>query len=67
MGGVFTMDAVQAARAAAFLAVPTVLPIHYATFPMLAQDTHAFAESLAQYAPNCRMLDITAQNSVELD
>ncbi len=36
IGGHFTMDPAAAARAAAFLGVVAVVPIHYGTFPILA-------------------------------
>lgn len=36
IGGHFTMDPAQAARAAGLLGVETVVPIHYGTFPILA-------------------------------
>ena len=42
IGDHFTMGPADAARAAEFLAAPTVVPCHYNTFPPIAQDAQAF-------------------------
>ena len=36
IGGHYTMDPRQAGRAARLIGAPTVVPIHYGTFPLLA-------------------------------
>jgi L-ascorbate metabolism protein UlaG (beta-lactamase superfamily) len=46
IGGHFTMDPAQAARAARLLAVKTVVPIHYGTFPLLAGAPGELAAAL---------------------
>jgi L-ascorbate metabolism protein UlaG (beta-lactamase superfamily) len=46
IGGHFTMDPAQAARAARLLAVKTVVPIHYGTFPLLAGTPGELAAAL---------------------
>ncbi len=46
IGGHFTMDPAQAARAARLLAVQTVVPIHYGTFPLLAGTPGELAADL---------------------
>lgn len=46
IGGHFTMDPVQAARAARLLAVQAVVPIHYGTFPLLAGTPGELASEL---------------------
>ncbi|WP_337509566.1 metal-dependent hydrolase, partial [Desulfovibrio sp.] len=51
MGGVFTMDARQAALACKLLGCKQVIPMHWGTFPVLAQDTEAFKAELARVAP----------------
>ncbi len=56
IGGVFTMDEAQAAMACALLKTKAVAPMHWGTFPVLAQNTDAFAEQLAIHAPACQML-----------
>jgi L-ascorbate metabolism protein UlaG (beta-lactamase superfamily) len=56
MGGWFTMDAVEAAVACSFLGCKSVAPMHWGTFPVLAQDTDAFAVALKEYAPDTQLV-----------
>lgn len=58
IGGVFTMDARQAALACSLLQCRGVVPMHWGTFPVLDQNTQAFREALANAAPECRLFDI---------
>lgn len=66
MGGVFTMDARQAARAAKMLRAKAVLPMHWGTFPVLAQDTAEFERELAKTAPDCRFVRIAPGQTLTL-
>ncbi|PKN09119.1 MAG: metal-dependent hydrolase [Deltaproteobacteria bacterium HGW-Deltaproteobacteria-8] len=59
MGGWFTMDAVEAAVACSFLNCRNVAPMHWGTFPILAQDTDAFGAALKEHAPETRLLGLT--------
>lgn len=56
IGGVFTMDAGLAAKAAALLRPKAVMPIHYATFPVIAQDASGFVAAMAEACPDCRVV-----------
>ena len=56
VGGVFTMDAKQAALACELLQCKTVIPMHWGTFPMLAQSTEEFEAALARACPACRCI-----------
>ena len=56
IGGVFTMDARQAATACTLLRPKHVIPMHWGTFPVLAPDTTAFEQELAVLAPDCRCI-----------
>ncbi|MBQ4133614.1 MAG: metal-dependent hydrolase [Desulfovibrionaceae bacterium] len=56
IGGVYTMDARQAAHACRLLGAKQVIPMHYATFPVLEQSPEKFAAELAKAAPECRPL-----------
>ena len=56
IGGVFTMDAGQASLAAAMLKPDLVLPIHYASFPIVAQSPGEFVDLTAKRAPEVRVL-----------
>ncbi|MDL2316216.1 metal-dependent hydrolase [Desulfovibrio sp. OttesenSCG-928-A18] len=66
VGGVFTMDASQGALAARLLKAGAVVPMHWGTFPVLAQDCTAFAAELAKQAPDCRCLTMAPGTSIEL-
>jgi L-ascorbate metabolism protein UlaG (beta-lactamase superfamily) len=66
IGGVFTMDARQAALAAKMLRAKAVLPMHWGTFPVLAQDTSAFERELAVTAPDCRFVRIAPGQTLDL-
>jgi len=53
IGGVFTMDARQAAMACALLRTKRVIPMHYGTFPLLEQTPEKFLTELEKCAPAC--------------
>jgi L-ascorbate metabolism protein UlaG (beta-lactamase superfamily) len=53
-GGFYTMDARQAAEAARFLRADAAVPMHWGTFPVLAQEMSAFTQELAKAAPSCK-------------
>ncbi len=55
IGGHFTMDARQAALACRLLCCKAVTPMHWGTFPVLEQNTRAFAAALEQFAPATRL------------
>jgi L-ascorbate metabolism protein UlaG (beta-lactamase superfamily) len=62
-GGHFTMDMTRAAYAATKLfAFKTVIPVHYKTFPLLAQD----ASALIAGAPDAQVLTPEVMDSVTL-
>ena len=64
IGGVFTMDAPQAALACTLLGCKSVIPMHWGTFPVLAQSTEAFKQELALRAPDCRCIDLAPGKSI---
>jgi len=51
VGGIFTMDARQAAVACTLLRCSKVLPMHWGTFPALEQSPDAFAQALKKISP----------------
>ncbi len=67
IGDVFTMDALQARMAAQFVKAKAVLPMHYATFPVLAKGTEAFEQEMKKNAPEIKVLNLKAGNSMELN
>ena len=60
------MDALQAALAAKMLRAKAVLPMHWGTFPVLAQYTSAFERELAGTAPDCRFVRIAPGQTLDL-
>jgi len=67
MGGWFTMDAPEAAMACSFLQCRMVAPMHWGTFPVLAQSTEAFASALKEHAPKTSLVDLVPGIRVKLD
>lgn len=55
IGSVFTMDGRQAARALKMLGARVALPMHYRTFPILAQDADEFVQHAREQAPQARV------------
>ena len=66
IGGRFNMDAEQAAIACSFLGCDKAVPMHWGTFPILAQNTEMFEEVLAQVAPECESIEMKPGECVEL-
>lgn len=58
IGGRYTMDASEAAVACSFLACRNVAPMHWGTFPVLAQNTDAFADALKEHAPGVKLVHL---------
>jgi L-ascorbate metabolism protein UlaG (beta-lactamase superfamily) len=56
VGSVFTMDPVQAARAAKMIAPKKVIPMHYKTFPILVQDPKDFVALAKKEAPGVEVV-----------
>ena len=67
VGGVFTMDARQAAAAAKLLKAKAVVPMHWGTFPALAQSPKDFESALAGIAPTCRSVSMQPGQTISLD
>lgn len=58
VGGVFTMDATQAAHACKLLGCAAVVPMHWGTFPVLAQNLDGFRQALARTCPACACVEL---------
>jgi len=56
IGGHFGMDSLAAARAAKSVNARLVVPHHYATFPVLAQDTKPFVDELSKRGVPVRVM-----------
>ena len=64
VGGVFTMDARQAALACKLLRCKAVVPMHWGTFPLLAQNTEGFKAELARLQLSCRCVEMAPGETV---
>lgn len=67
IGGWFTMDGNEAAVACSFLGCRNVAPMHWGTFPILAQNTDAFGAALKEHAPATRLVQIEPGATVDVD
>ncbi len=65
-GGLFTMDMEDAACAAGLLGAKTAMPIHWGTFPLLAQSAEPFVQALHVHAPSCKALCMLPGQCVSL-
>lgn len=59
IGGHFTMDANDAAYACKLLRARQVAPMHWGTFPVLAQGTDPFSQALETHAPDTALVLLT--------
>jgi L-ascorbate metabolism protein UlaG (beta-lactamase superfamily) len=66
IGGVFTMDAYQAAEAVRLLNPKMAIPIHYASFPIIAKSADEFLALCKEKAPHVRALAPKVGESVAL-
>ncbi len=65
IGGFYTMDARQAVMACGLLKCRAVIPMHYATFPILAQDASEFETLMAKEMSSCKCVVIKPGESVK--
>jgi L-ascorbate metabolism protein UlaG (beta-lactamase superfamily) len=56
IGGYYTMDAKQASEAVKLLNPKVVIPMHYKTFPVLAQSIDEFAKYVKEKAPQVKIV-----------
>jgi L-ascorbate metabolism protein UlaG (beta-lactamase superfamily) len=66
IGGVFTMDAYQAAEAANLLRPKTIVPIHYASFPIIAKTADEFIHLCGERAPDVKVAAIKPGENLNL-
>ncbi len=67
IGGVFTMDARQAAVACKLLRCTQVLPMHWGTFPVLEGNTLAFGRALEDLGLDTGLISCKPGQSVTLE
>jgi L-ascorbate metabolism protein UlaG (beta-lactamase superfamily) len=66
IGGVFTMDAYQASEAVKMLNPKLAIPIHYASFPIVAKTADTFLAQCAEKAPQVKVAVLSAGESIEI-
>lgn len=67
IGGVFTMDALQASEAVKLLKPRMAMPIHYKSFPIIAQSAEDFVGLCSKKAPEVKVLTPQVGESLYLD
>jgi len=55
IGGIFTMDAYQAGEAVKLIKPKMVVPIHYASFPIVAKTADEFVKQCSEKAPDVKV------------
>jgi L-ascorbate metabolism protein UlaG (beta-lactamase superfamily) len=63
---VFTMDAYQASEAVRMLSPKLAIPIHYASFPIVAKTADEFVSQCGEKAPNVKVVPLSAGESVTI-
>jgi len=66
IGGVFTMDAFQASEAVRMLNPKIAIPMHYASFPVVAPDADSFVRMCAEKAPHVKVVPLAAGEKLNL-
>ena len=66
IGGVFTMDAYQASEAAKILNPKQVVPIHYASFPIIAKTADEFVKQCSEKAPQVKVTALSVGESLNI-
>jgi len=66
IGGVFTMDAYQAGEAVKLLQPKVAIPIHYASFPIIAQTADPFIKECGKTAPHVKVAALAAGEELKI-
>jgi len=66
MGGVFTMDAFQASEAVKLLNPKRAIPIHYASFPIIAKTADEFIKLCSEKVPHVRVTPLSAGETLKI-
>jgi len=65
IGGYYTMGALEAAEAVKMLKPKAVIPMHYKTFPVLAQSAAEFAEKVREKASKLKVVVLNPGESYQ--
>lgn len=66
IGGVFTMDAYQASEAVRMINPKWAVPIHYASFPIIARTADEFKRLCKEKAPNVKVAAISVGEALKI-
>jgi L-ascorbate metabolism protein UlaG (beta-lactamase superfamily) len=66
IGGIFTMDAYQASEAVKMLNPKVAVPIHYASFPIIAKTAHEFSKQCSEKAPRVKVAVLSVGETLEI-
>ena len=66
IGGVFTMDTFQASEAVRMLNPKIAIPIHYASFPIIAKTADEFVVQCGEKAPHVKVVALSAGESANI-
>ncbi len=66
IGGVFTMDAYQASEAVKLIHPKLAIPIHYASFPIIAKTADGFIKECREKNPNVKVAAIAVGESISI-
>ncbi|MEM1553138.1 MAG: metal-dependent hydrolase [Candidatus Bathyarchaeia archaeon] len=66
IGGYYTMSALEAAEAVRLLKPKVVIPMHYKTFPVLAQSADEFVKKVKGKAPKAKVVVLNPGESYQL-
>ena len=66
IGGVFTMDAYQASEAVKMLKPKLAVPIHYASFPIIAKTADEFIKQCGKKAPTLKVTALPVGQALEI-
>jgi L-ascorbate metabolism protein UlaG (beta-lactamase superfamily) len=67
IGGVFTMDAYQVAEAVRMLNPRLAVPIHYASFPIIAKTAEEFVEKCSKQAADVAVIVLSIGKSLNIE
>jgi len=65
IGGYYTMSALEAAEAVKLLKPKAVVPMHYKTFPVLAQSAEEFVKNVKRKAPKVKVVVLNPGESYQ--
>lgn len=66
IGGFFTMDPIQAAKAVELIKPKVVIPMHYKTFPVLVQESQTFTDRVKENSPEVLVVALQPGESYTL-